>query len=196
MKTRITFIVAVITFITAQLTAFATEPTKIYDLLKEGEQVKQLVIVGTTNIYSNSINATFFNTLGINPKEDLAGGATVYQKATKLAEMTKDIDDPRKAEITSIVYFNLKEGVEVDIESIEESKIIDLEATKESLISNIYKIELIDNKFYVLDKASFAAGGKLLVFDEEGKYIRKIGNIGRARNEYVSLGGFAINQKN
>ncbi len=78
---------------------------------------------------------------------------------------------------------------------IEESKIIDLEATKESLISNIYKIELFDNKFYVLDKASFAAGGKLLVFDEEGKYIRKIGNIGRARNEYVSLGGFAINQK-
>ncbi len=119
MKSRITFIVAAIALLATQLTAFAAEPDKIYDLLKEGEQVKQLVIIGTTNIYTNAIGDKFFNTIGINPKEDLAGGAKVYQKATKLAEMIKDIDDPRKGEITSIVYFALKEGVTVDIEALE-----------------------------------------------------------------------------
>ncbi len=120
MKKRIALTLAIITFVATQLTAFAAEPAKVYNLLKEGERAKQLVIVGTTNIYTNAIGGDFFKTIGINPKEDLMGGATVYQKAEKLAEMTKDINDPRKGEVTSIVLFRLKEGVKVDIKSLEE----------------------------------------------------------------------------
>lgn len=79
---------------------------------------------------------------------------------------------------------------------VEDSRVIEFESTPKFLISNIYKIELFDQHFFVLDKVNFSSGGKLLVFDLKGKFIREIGGAGRAYNEHLSLGGFAINKSN
>ena len=74
---------------------------------------------------------------------------------------------------------------------VESYKIIPLETTEDNLISYIYKIEIWQDKIFILDKKS---QDKILVFGLDGKYLYGIGTQGRAANEYVSLGGFTIDR--
>jgi hypothetical protein len=65
---------------------------------------------------------------------------------------------------------------------------IQLETTSESLIMRIHKIEIKDNRIYVLDFEN----ASLLVFDLAGKFIRQIGRRGQAPGEYIGIEHFAL----
>lgn len=70
----------------------------------------------------------------------------------------------------------------------EAAKYIPLETTDNSLISTIDKIIIYDNTFYILDKKQKS----IILFNNQGKYINKLNNIGRGPNEYLSLEDFFI----
>ena len=63
---------------------------------------------------------------------------------------------------------------------------------KEVLIGDINRIQSHQNKIFVLD--SYVAKG-VFEFDQEGNYIRKIGNIGSGPGEYASCSDFIINER-
>lgn len=67
-------------------------------------------------------------------------------------------------------------------------EIISLETTAESLISGIDKLEIKDNKFFILDENQDV----IFIFDRTGKYITKIADIGRGPQEYYDLSDFHI----
>jgi hypothetical protein len=66
---------------------------------------------------------------------------------------------------------------------------IPLETTENSAINFLSKVLFIDGKIYALDKRAFA----ILVFDESGKFIRKIQNVGNGPGEYLDLYDFNYN---
>jgi hypothetical protein len=70
---------------------------------------------------------------------------------------------------------------------------IPLETVDESLIGYIDNIQIFDKKIFILDK-NYVKG--VLVFDINGKFIRKIGNIGQGPGEYIDLTDFTIDKVN
>ncbi len=60
--------------------------------------------------------------------------------------------------------------------------IIPLETTNECLIGEIYKILHADGVYYTVDRFKER---EIFAFDEEGKFISRIGNFGRAPGEYI-----------
>ena len=68
-------------------------------------------------------------------------------------------------------------------EFVDSVKFIRLETTEESLINGINKVLFIDKEIVIADHR----GGKILVFDAEGRYIRKIADRGRGPGEYLSI---------
>lgn len=67
-------------------------------------------------------------------------------------------------------------------------KCITLETNKNSLIGTIGKVIYFDEKFFILD----LKGEKIMVFNEHGKYLNKIGCKGRGATEYLCLYDFEI----
>lgn len=67
-------------------------------------------------------------------------------------------------------------------------KYIQLETNSQCLISVIDKIIVHNNHFYILDRKE----KQILVFDNDGKYIQKVGTIGKGPGEYISLDDFCI----
>lgn len=63
---------------------------------------------------------------------------------------------------------------------------------KEALISRIDKMQPYKNHLFILD--FFVAKG-VFEFDQEGKFIKKIGNIGNGPGEYASCDDFTINEQ-
>jgi len=68
-----------------------------------------------------------------------------------------------------------------------------LETGDDCLIGKIDELQVFDDYIFILD--SNKAKG-LFIFDKEGKFIRKIGNIGRGPGEYVELLDFTYDVKN
>lgn len=68
-------------------------------------------------------------------------------------------------------------------------EIIPLETTDESLIKRMYGEIYYKNNFYILDKPQ----KKILVFDSNGKYLRKIDKCGNGPGEYSDLTDFQFN---
>jgi len=68
-------------------------------------------------------------------------------------------------------------------EFVDSVKFIRLETTEESLINNINTVFFVDDEVVIVDKMS----GKILVFDNNGNYIRKIANRGRGPGEYLGI---------
>ncbi len=68
---------------------------------------------------------------------------------------------------------------------------ITLETNDQSLLGSIKKIIVFDNKMYILDNSK---GKKVYVFDNEGKFIRSIGKIGKGPGEYSNLEDFTIDK--
>lgn len=66
--------------------------------------------------------------------------------------------------------------------------VIPLETPDEALISNVFKVELVDDRIYLLDFFQ----NSLFVFDEHGKYISKVLSEGRAPDEYLRLLNFSV----
>ena len=65
---------------------------------------------------------------------------------------------------------------------------IQLESIQESLISHIEKIQIKDDKIYVLDDMKRS----IMVFDTSGKFIRQLGSTGRGPGEYIMPADFAL----
>jgi hypothetical protein len=89
--------------------------------------------------------------------------------------------------VARIELFNNK--ADFPIEQINLSEFVDsvgfirLETTEECLINNINSVFFIDEEIVIVDKMS----GKILVFDNNGSYIRKIANRGRGPGEYLDI---------
>lgn len=71
-------------------------------------------------------------------------------------------------------------------------KIIPLETTEESLITEVSKVQFYNGHYYILDRRSH----ELFCFDEEGKFLYKISNQGRGPREYVGVSDFTIDRFN
>lgn len=67
---------------------------------------------------------------------------------------------------------------------------IPLETTAESMIGEIYQIES-GNKYIFINET-----GRLLQFDNTGKFIRQIGSTGRGPKEYTSVRNFCLDTLN
>lgn len=68
---------------------------------------------------------------------------------------------------------------------------IALETRPESVIGDIDKIIIIDNDFYLLDKKNTKG---IFIFNEKGKYLRKIQNVGNGPGEYLRISDFQYNR--
>lgn len=67
--------------------------------------------------------------------------------------------------------------------------VLHLETTDESLISQVEKIRIHNGMVYILNGGSNA---NLLCFDNNGRFVRKIGRRGRGPKEYIELWNFEI----
>jgi len=72
-------------------------------------------------------------------------------------------------------------------------KTIIFETNKESLFGPGFKFFPFDNYLFILDKNHTK---NLLIFDREGKFIKKIGNLGRGPGEYARVYDFTIDPEN
>ncbi len=68
-------------------------------------------------------------------------------------------------------------------------RLIPLETNEKCLIGAISQIEIFDNKIYVLDSS---VAKSLFVFDIEGRFIKKVGIVGKGSGEYIRPGMFSI----
>jgi hypothetical protein len=75
---------------------------------------------------------------------------------------------------------------------LNEIKLVALETTDESLVDAIYKICVTDSHIYIYDKFK---GGGLIIFDSEGKFIRRIPN-GQGPGELLRLYDIAYDTEN
>lgn len=73
------------------------------------------------------------------------------------------------------------------------TKLIPLETNENCLIGRIGKLITHDKRIYVLNLLGEEVA-ELLVFDEEGHFIRQIGDVGRGPNEAVILKDFALDK--
>lgn len=69
-----------------------------------------------------------------------------------------------------------------------EFQLIPLETNDSCLIGECTKISIVNDLIYVLD----AKSNQLLCFDKQGRYIKKIGEIGRGPNEYLLLDDYCF----
>lgn len=74
-------------------------------------------------------------------------------------------------------------------------ELIPLETTEENLIGEITRLIFNDGKYYIRSTNSMQ-NAKLFVFDENGKYIQKIGNKGVGPGEYIQFEDFTIANDN
>ena len=71
--------------------------------------------------------------------------------------------------------------------------LIPLETNENSLIGHFSGIQIYNELFFVLDK-NVAKG--VFIFDKEGNFIRKIGNVGQGPEEYIAISDFTIDKIN
>ena len=96
---------------------------------------------------------------------------------------------------------NKKDFFVIDIDSVRKEKVfyisnyfknvraIALENNKNALIGRINKLIVFDEYLFILD-SSISKG--LFVFNKEGVFIRKIGNVGGGPGEYINISDFTI----
>ncbi len=69
-----------------------------------------------------------------------------------------------------------------------DERYIPLQTIEESLIGDIKKVIYRDGRFYINDRTS----DKIVVFDNNGKYITNIDKKGRGPNEYLKIDDFCV----
>ncbi len=108
------------------------------------------------------------------------GNPTQIKENSKANTVIKINNIPK---IKSVKYSDLFESI----------RIVKLETTSESLIGRIDKILHYHDMFFILDQVNSKS---VLVFDSNGKYLRKIGNNGRGPGEYDEPNDIAIDRFN
>lgn len=77
-------------------------------------------------------------------------------------------------------------------EFFDQSKLVPLETSQESLIASIDRIIYYGGKIYILDKR----GNSIFIFHEDGRFANKIYTRGRGPGEYEGLADFTIDEAN
>lgn len=67
-----------------------------------------------------------------------------------------------------------------------------LETSQNSIIHNIDRLYFFEDEIFILDKKQKT----IFVFALDGRYIRKIGRIGRGPEEHMQIGDFSIDEEN
>ncbi len=94
---------------------------------------------------------------------------------------------------TILLSFNLeREEALSPTTLIEVSDFVLLETKEECLLQTIDKIEFFLGNFYVLDKRQ----ATVFVFDQLGKFVRRIGSYGSGPEEYAGISDFTIDKDN
>lgn len=103
---------------------------------------------------------------------------------------SKKIND----DIVDIIEINVDNTLDLSFQELfTDNKPISLEFTEESMIGGINQLYIYDHRLYVLD----TQGAKgVLVFDESGKFIKKIGQNGNGPGEYLQPNYFQIDSIN
>lgn len=68
-----------------------------------------------------------------------------------------------------------------------------LETTDESLIGSINELQVFDGFIYILDRSITKS---LFVFDQGGRFVRKIGRSGNGPGEHIQLSDFTLDTEN
>lgn len=76
-------------------------------------------------------------------------------------------------------------------EFISNGRTIQLETNDECLISEINKLCIDSDYFYIMDKMN----EKIFIFDQQGKFISKIDSHGNGPDEYIELTDISVNNK-
>ncbi|MDR0606457.1 MAG: 6-bladed beta-propeller [Bacteroidales bacterium] len=88
--------------------------------------------------------------------------------------------------VLSIDYKNLDEIALSDY--VNNIKIVKLATSDDVLIGEIVKVEIFNNRIYILDRLSNA----LFIFTDEGEFLYKLRNIGQGPGEYIYLFDFDV----
>jgi len=83
------------------------------------------------------------------------------------------------------LYIDFNKIVSYDVNN---GKIINLEFTDSSMITNIDNIEILNNRNILLKTKNLG-----LIFDANGRYLSKVGNRGNSPEEYVNLNSMYTN---
>lgn len=75
---------------------------------------------------------------------------------------------------------------------IDHIRFVKLETSSLSILGRIDKIEILDDTLIILDQRS----NILLTFDKNGKFVAKIGQVGKCANCYLSIRDFTVNNEN
>ena len=74
-----------------------------------------------------------------------------------------------------------------------EVEFVPLETTKNSMIGEIFTVRMYADTLFVFDQN---IAKTLFLFTRDGKFIRKIGNLGKGPGEYIYPTDFNVNLKN
>lgn len=72
------------------------------------------------------------------------------------------------------------------------AKILFLETTNDCLLAEISSLQIYKDKIYILDSETES----IYIFDNNGKYVNKINNIGQGPQEYIHIESFDIDTLN
>ena len=103
------------------------------------------------------------------------------------------VNNSQSGDLPAVMDFTIdvdKVSEQIDISSLIENnvKIVKLETTDECLLSDIRQVDYANGLIYIADRVSQA----ILIFDESGKYVGRIGQRGEGPGEYSRLGRFQV----
>lgn len=107
----------------------------------------------------------------------------------------KNNSNMRNNDIETISVFEHYSAKKLLSSFVDTIELIPLETTADNLIGEITRIVFHDKKYYIRSTNGMQ-NGKLFVFDETGRFIRRIGKKGNGPGEYGDLYDFAITNDN
>lgn len=114
---------------------------------------------------------------------------------TLISCRNKDNSNIRNSDIETISVFEHYSDKKFFSSFVDTIELIPLETTADNLIGEITRIIFHDKKYYIRSTNGMQ-NAKLFVFDETGRFIRRIGKKGNGPGEYGDLYDFAITNDN
>ena len=97
----------------------------------------------------------------------------------------------KKQESCMIKLNDTKQTVLTHEDVMEIKEWVALDSQDDAILGDISRIEAINGKYYLLDKVIQKC---VLVFDEQGKFLRKIGKVGQGPGEYAQIVDFTVHK--
>lgn len=115
-----------------------------------------------------------------------------YKKVFSPEQIQEKLQDRNNARIIKVPDNGKHSTIHVD-NIIDSLSYIRLETNKNAPIEGVDKISFIDDKIVLFDKQKKRG---LYLFSKDGKFLCKIGNVGKGPEDYVSVCDVAINRQN